>query len=88
MAATQFEKGLENIRRAIDTALSERGVTGAIVGSNLAPNAEPQPIEFSVTVAGKPALQKFSREEIEDSGQAIDHNAAMHVRNLVSQFVR
>jgi hypothetical protein len=87
MSVVQFQKGLDNIRSAIDVALRDHRIQGASVSHT---TQEPSPGEaiFVVTVQGKAVEQKFTRDEIEDSGQAIDRFAAMKVRNLVSPFVR
>jgi hypothetical protein len=87
MSQDQFHKGLANILSALNTALTERGVGSALVKHNI-DNAHPQPATFAVTVNGKTETQNFSREEIEDSGEAIDAPAAAKVRMLVSHFVR
>jgi hypothetical protein len=87
MSQDQFHKGLANILSALNTALTERGVAGALVKHNI-DDSHPKPATFAVTVNGKTETQAFSREEIEDSGEAIDAPAAAKVRMLVSHFVR
>jgi len=86
MSQDQFHKGLANILSALKTALADRGVNSALVRQVDA--SAPQPVTFSVTAAGKTETQDFSREEIEDSGEAIDAPAAAKVRMLISHFVR
>jgi hypothetical protein len=87
MSVAQFHKGLDNVRSAIDVALRDHNIQGAVV-SQSTHGSEPGDAVFTVTVMGQVVDQKFTREEIEDSGQAIDHFAAMKVRTLVSPFVR
>ena len=87
MSLNQFQKGLGNIQEAIDAALRDHAITGASV-SRSAQGPGPSDAVFTITAQGKTLEQKFTREEIEDSGQAIDRFAALKVRNLVSPFVR
>ena len=87
MSQDQFHKGLTNILSALNTALTERGVRGALVKHNI-DDAQPKSATFAVTVNDKTETQAFSREEIDDSGEAIDAPAAAKVRMLVSHFVR
>ena len=87
MAGDQFQKGLHNIQDAIDTALRDRTIHEASV-SHTTPGPGPGDAVFTVTAQGMSVDQKFTREEIEDSGQAIDRFAATKVRSLVSHFVR
>lgn len=86
MSQDQFHKGLANVLSALNAALAQRGVNSALVRQSDA--SDPQPVTFSVTADGKTETQDFSREEIEDSGEAIDAPAAAKVRMLVSHFVR
>jgi hypothetical protein len=86
MTQDQFHKGLSTINVALEAALNERRVLGGVVKH--AEGAEPQDTQFSVTVEGKTEMQVFTRQEIEDSAQAIDAPAAIKVRMLVSPFVR
>lgn len=87
MEQDQFQKGLSTINLALEAALRERGVAGSVVKHN-AQSAELQETQFSVTVDGRTEIQLFTRQEIEDSAQAIDAPAAIKVRMLVSPFVR
>jgi hypothetical protein len=87
MVQDQFQKGLSNINLALEEALRERGVAGGVVKHN-AQGAELQEIQFSVSAYGKTEIQVFTRQEIEDSAQAIDAPSAIKVRMLVSPFVR
>lgn len=87
MPEDQFQKGLDNIRSAIDAALRDHKIEGAVV-SHTTQGTAPNDAVFTINLQGKVVDQKFPREEIDDSGQAIDHFAAMKVRTLVSPFVR
>jgi hypothetical protein len=83
----QFQKGLTTIRQAIEASLTDRKVADAQI--ELQPSTEkPQDVQVSVTVNGVVQVQKFSREEIEDSALAIDAPSAVKVRMLVGPFVR
>jgi ketopantoate reductase len=84
MAQDQFHKGLSTIDLTLEATLHERGVVGGVVKHN----AQGEETQFSVTVDGKTEIQVFTRQEIEDSAQAIDAPAAIKVRMLVSPFVR
>ena len=83
----QFQKGLIQIRSALDAALHDRKVAEAEVSMGLEDGGA-HGARFDVAVGGKRESQAFSREEIEDSGAAIDAPVAMKVRLLVSHFVR
>ena len=83
----QFQKGLANIRGALDAAIRERGVGQSLVDCSVTGSA-PQDARFAITVGEKTESQNFTREEIEDSGEAIDAPVAVKVRMLVSHFVR
>ncbi len=87
MPQDQFNKGLTVILDAVHAALAERGVEGATV-KHRGVGSLPGNVVVTLTVADKSADQLFERQEIDDSGQAIDAPAAMKVRLLVSQFVR
>jgi len=87
MTQNLFNKGLETIRTAVETALHERGVGGATVNQSL-PGTSESRTEFSVTVGDKTERQFFERQEIEDSARAIDAPAAAKVRMMVGPFVR
>ena len=83
----QFQKGLTQIRAALDAALADRKVAGSAVNLVI-DGGGAQGARFDVVVGDKSESQAFSREEIEDSGEAIDAPVAMKVRLLVSHFVR
>ena len=87
MANNQFRKGLENIRTAIHAALRNHAITGWSVFHSFH-GSEPGPTTFTVNAKGQERAQEFTREEIEDSGEAIDSPAAAKVSALVSLFVR
>ena len=87
MAHDQFHKGLATIHAALETALGERGVTGAAVEHD-GQDGDPKDTQFSVSVGGKSETQTFARQEIEDSALAIDAPSAVKVRLLVGPFVR
>jgi hypothetical protein len=78
---------LTHIREALDAALTDRKVANAVVSLTLE-GAGGHSARFEVIVGDKTESQAFSREEIEDSGEAIDAPVAMKVRLLVSHFVR
>jgi hypothetical protein len=86
MTQDQFHKGLNNILTALESTLAARGVKNALV-ENRTGSAQPQDVEFAVSANGRTETQKFVREEIEDSGEAIDAPVALKVRMLVSHFV-
>ena len=75
------------LRQAIDDALHDRGVDGAVVEYKKLGSEQPQ-AEFSISVRGKTMAQIFTYQELEDSGEAIDAPAALKVRMMVSHFVR
>ena len=83
----RFEKGLATIRNALDAAIHDRGVEGSRVDCSIDASGA-QSARFSITADGKTEVQNFSREEIEDSGDAIDAPVSLKVRMLVSHFVR
>jgi phage head maturation protease len=87
MLTDQFQKGLAVIRNAFTDALTERAVVGAVVSHDFE-GSEPRATTFTVTSQGQVQAQQFSREEIDDSGEAIDAPAAHKVRMVVSHFVR
>jgi len=87
MAQDQFTKGLATIRTALESALSDRGVSGGVVNQKQH-GTENDPTEFSITVGDKTESQLFERKEIEDSALAIDAPAAIKVRMMVGPFVR
>jgi hypothetical protein len=87
MPTDQFQKGLAVILSAFSSALTERAVVGALVAHDFQ-GSEPRATTFTVTSQGQAQAQQFSREEIEDCGEAIDAPAAQKVRMVVSHFVR
>jgi hypothetical protein len=87
MSVDQFQKGLSVILGAFTTAIAERAVVGAVVSHDFQ-GSEPRATTFTVTGQGTVQSQQFSREEIDDCGEAIDAPAALKVRMLVSHFIR
>jgi hypothetical protein len=83
----QFQKGLNQIREALEAALIDRKVADSVVSLAL-DGGGARGARFEVAVGERSESQVFSREEIEDSGEAIDAPVAMKVRLLVSHFVR
>jgi hypothetical protein len=88
MSEDQFRKGLANIRSAVDAALEKLRVANANV--QLAEQGADQKQEVILTISsgGKTESQVFSRDEVLDSGEAIDAPAALKVRMLASHFVK
>ena len=86
MAPDQFQKGLAVILAALSQGLTERGIQTAVVANDHA-GAEERSVVFSVSAGGKQMAETFSREEIIDSGEAIDAPSAQKVRTLVSHFI-
>ena len=74
------------ILAALNQGLSDRGVQSAVVAHDLS-GEDGRIVSFSVSAAGKQGVQTFTREEIIDSGQAIDAPSAQKVRTLVSHFI-
>jgi hypothetical protein len=87
MSVDQFQKGLSVIFAAFTDAIAERAVAGAVVTHDFE-GSQPRATTFTVTSQGTMQSQQFSREEIDDCGEAIDAPAALKVRMLVSHFVR
>jgi hypothetical protein len=83
----QYQKGLAIIQKALHDGLQEHGISDAVVNCD-ALSSGTHDANFVVTAGGQTQSQRFAREEIEDSGQAIDAPAAIKVRMLVSHFVR
>lgn len=86
MIDDQFGKGLAIIRRAVESGLRDRGVTGYAVSCTLQ-GSDRKDAVFSVSANGKMESQRFTQAEIEDSGTAIDAPAAQKVRLLYAPFV-
>jgi hypothetical protein len=87
MSTDQFQKGLSVITAAFTAALAERAAPGAVVTHDFQ-GAEPRATTFTITCEDARQSQQFSREEIDDCGEAIDAPAALKVRMLVSHFIR
>jgi hypothetical protein len=88
MSEDQFQKGLANIRSAVDKALEQIGVTNANVQLAEQGAEQKQEVILTISSGGKTESQVFSRDEVLDSGEAIDAPAALKVRMLASHFVK
>lgn len=86
MPQDQFAKGLATILGAIQSGLTDRGVSGAAVEHSV--DRSTASATFTVTANGKTEKASFAGGEIDDCGEAIDAPAALKVRMLVSHFVR
>jgi hypothetical protein len=83
----QFEKGLQTIRSALDSGLSQKGVRNASISYAIPGSAPLVPdATFKVVANGQIEELKFSNEEIADSADMLDAFAATKVRMLVSRF--
>lgn len=83
MSNHRFEKGLSRILAEVDSALHERHVADASVSCLESETGATVSIKHLETNRS----QAFTREEVEDSADAIGAAAAQHVRLLVGQFV-
>lgn len=88
MSEDEYQKGLANIRGAVQEALDRLGVTNANVQLTEQPANQKQDVILSISSDGKTQSQAFSRDEVVDSGEAIDAPAATKVRMLASHFVK
>ncbi|MEA3139328.1 MAG: hypothetical protein QOK23_1497 [Gammaproteobacteria bacterium] len=88
MSEDQFQKGLANIRSAVDKALETLSVTNANVHLAEQGPDHKQEVVLTISSGGKTVAQVFSRDEVLDSGEAIDAPAALKVRMLASHFVK
>ena len=88
MAQDEFQKGLANIRSALEEALDRLGVTDPKVQLTEQQGDHKQDVILSVSSGAKSHSQAFSRDEVVDSGEAIDAPAATKVRMLASHFVK
>jgi hypothetical protein len=87
MSEDQYQKGLANIRSAANEALETLGVTNAKVQFAEKNVEDKREVILSISSAGRTESQVFSRDEVLDSGEAIDAPAALKVRMLASHFV-
>ncbi len=85
MTQDTFQSGLAVIEAAFREGL-ERHTPDATI-ERRAEGADGS-VEFAITANGQTQAQVFLRQEIEDSGIAIDAPAALKVRMLVSHFAR
>jgi len=83
---SQFQKGLENIRIALTTAIHDRGVSGAALDCKEVASGDADAM-VTVTQGNKVESQGFNRVEIEDCGEAVSAPVALKVRMLVSHFI-
>jgi hypothetical protein len=88
MSEDQYQKGLANIRSAADEALNQLGVTNANVQFSEKEAEGKREVILSISSGGRTESQVFSRDEVLDSGEAIDAPAALKVRMLASHFIK
>ena len=88
MSLDEFQKGLNNVRTAIQAALLDHKLNGASVSLETQGSPDSQQAVFTVTFGAVTRTQAFTREEVIDSGEAIDAPAATKVRALVAPLVR
>ena len=88
MSKDEFQKGLANIRSAVEEALDRLGVSNANVQLTEQQADHKQEVILLISSGGKTESQAFSRDEVLDSGEAIDAPAATKVRMLASHFVK
>lgn len=88
MSEDEFKKGLANIRFAVEEALNRLGVSDANVQFTEQQADHNQEVILSISSGGRTESQAFRRDEIIDSGEAIDAPAATKVRMLASHFVK
>jgi hypothetical protein len=88
MSLDEFQKGLHNIRMAIQAALLDHKINGASLAQDTQGSTDAQEAVFAVISGGITRRQAFARDEVIDSGEAIDGPAATKVRALVAPFVR
>jgi hypothetical protein len=72
MSEDQFQKGLANIRAAADKALETLGVADANVQLAEKEADHKQEVILSISSSGRTESQVFSRDEVLDSGEAIE----------------
>ncbi len=85
MSEDQYQKGLNIIRSFVDAALRDRGIAAQSV--QLAEQGPRRDASLSISANGKTQAAVFSRDEVTDSGEAIDAPTAAKVRRLVSNFL-
>ena len=88
MSEDQYKKGLANIRSAVDQALDKLGITNANVQLAEQEADQKREVILSISSGERTESQVFSRDEVLDSGEAIDAPAALKVRMLASHFVK
>lgn len=87
MSEDEYQKGLANIRAAVEKALDRLGVTNANIQLTEQQADQKQEVILLISSGGKTESQAFSHDEVIDSGEAIDAPAATKVRMLASHFV-
>ncbi len=89
MANQDLQYGWANIRSEIDAELRRRSITDATVSDDSKIVDRMRSISVWIDVREKRVAQEsFDRKEIDDSHTAIDHQAAVKVRALVSAIPR
>lgn len=88
MSEDEFQKGLANIHSALEKALDRLGVTDPKVQLTEQQGDQKKDVILSVSSGARTESQTFSRDEVLDSGEAIDAPAATKVRMLASHFVK
>jgi hypothetical protein len=83
--ATLFEQGLQTIDRELEAAFKQAGIHNIRIGHSTR-GSGPADVVFSVSANDRTEELVFTRDEIEDSGRAIDFSAATKVRLLVSRL--
>lgn len=81
----QFKRGLGKIQDRIREEIWEKRVHGAAASHTLRGSA-PCPVTFKVVANGKTSEQTFTREEIEDSADSIEHGALYKVNELLGRL--
>jgi hypothetical protein len=85
VTSLEFDRGLNEILRALRVALKEAGVPGAAANYAKSGSA-PGDTVFSVNANGRTEFITFNVQEIEDSAGGLDSFAATKVRMIVSRF--
>jgi hypothetical protein len=84
--ATLYEQGLETIDGELKSAFNQAGISNIRIDHTTRGSALTE-VVFSISAQGRTEELVFTREEIEDSGLAIDFSAATKVRLLVSRLI-
>jgi hypothetical protein len=86
MSQDQFQKGIADALRALETGLSDHGIRDPVIECSES-RSDPPSVTIKVTANGKTAAQEFSHEEILDSGEAVDAPVSVKARMLVTHFL-